>query len=173
MGRTVRRGAVVVLSGLVFAALAGCAARSTPGAVPGDSMPIPISTLPTLPALPPPPPPTSPPPPLVDESTPTPGFAADVAVDCLGQPTGTQVTALLRARSVLTAGASARVTTGPLCAGDWQYTVVTVTGREPLQVVSQGEPTALTLVTAGTDVCSTAVRGQAPPGILALTHCSG
>ena len=54
---------------------------------------------------------------------------------------------------------------GPLCAGDWQYTVLQVADREPLQVVSRGPATSLTLVTAGTDVCSIPVRTAAPAGI--------
>ena len=53
----------------------------------------------------------------------------------------------------------------PQCAGTWQYSVVTVTGRDPLAVVTRGAPTALTLVTAGTNVCTIPVRTSAPPGI--------
>jgi hypothetical protein len=60
---------------------------------------------------------------------------------------------------------------GPLCAGTWQYTVLTVTGREPLQVVSRGTPQALQLVSAGTDICSVELRAAAPPGILSVAHC--
>jgi hypothetical protein len=45
-------------------------------------------------------------------------------------------------------------------------------GREPLQVVTQGAPNALQLVTAGTEVCSVPVRTQAPSGILMVAHCT-
>jgi hypothetical protein len=64
------------------------------------------------------------------------------------------------------------VRTGPLCAGDWQYTVLAVTGHEELQVVTRGKPTELELVTAGTDVCGVEVRAAAPPGIRTLA-CDG
>jgi hypothetical protein len=96
----------------------------------------------------------------------TPAFGELTAVACQGRPSGTQVVALLRrSPDVLPAQARVTVTAGPVCAGDWQYTVVQVPQREPLQVVSKGRPTALTLVTAGTDVCNIPVRTQAPPGI--------
>jgi hypothetical protein len=79
--------------------------------------------------------------------------------------------ALLRTRGLLTSSAGITAQLGPLCAGDWQYTVLTVPGREALQVVSKGPPGTLVLVTAGTDVCSIPVRTQAPTGILTVTHC--
>ena len=58
-----------------------------------------------------------------------------------------------------------------LCAADWQFTVVTETGREPLQVVTRGTPDSLSLVTAGTYVCTPTVRTQAPVGIISVAHC--
>ncbi|SCG60017.1 hypothetical protein GA0070614_3140 [Micromonospora coxensis] len=89
---------------------------------------------------------------------------AAVATACAGRPSADRVVGLLRDR-VLPAGVRVRATTGPLCADGWQYTVLAVTGHEALQVVTRGEPGALRLVTAGTDVCSIEVRAAAPPAI--------
>lgn len=101
-----------------------------------------------------------------------PSFADGTAVACAGRPTSDQVVAVLRRTSgLLPAGSAVTVQTGPLCAGSWQYTVIVVTGREPLRVVTRGAPTTLSLVTAGTDVCTAEVRAAAPLGILALTFC--
>lgn len=108
--------------------------------------------------------------------TPTPGpaltptaptFGELTVVACQGKPTGEQVVALLRrSSSLLPRGVQVTVPApGPLCAGDWQYTVLQIADREPLQVVSKGPSTSLTLVTAGTDVCSIPVRTAAPAGI--------
>jgi hypothetical protein len=88
-------------------------------------------------------------------------------VPCQGKPNGDQVVALLRRSSSLLPR-DVRVTVpapGPLCAGDWQYTVLQIADQEPLQVVSRGPASALTLVTAGTDVCSIPVRTAAPAGV--------
>jgi hypothetical protein len=80
---------------------------------------------------------------------------------------------LLRHSSgLLPRGARVTVLSGPLCADDWQYTIVQVPDREPLQVVSSGPATALTLVTAGTDVCNIPVRTGAPAGIRTVA-CEG
>lgn len=65
-----------------------------------------------------------------------------------------------------------RVVSGPLCAADWQYTVLDVTGHEQLQVVTRGSGGAPRLVTAGTDVCTVEVRAAGPPGIRNLA-CEG
>ena len=66
-------------------------------------------------------------------------FAEGFAVDCAGDPTGSQVVRVLRRTpGLLASGARVSVRTGPLCAGTWQYTVVAVPGREPLAVVDQG-----------------------------------
>lgn len=99
------------------------------------------------------------------------GFPDDRAVRCGGRPDGDQVLALLRREDLLGPGLDARVTDGPLCAGDWQYTVVTVPDRDPLRVVTRGEPDDLTLVTAGTEVCTVEVRVQAPSGIRTVADC--
>jgi hypothetical protein len=99
----------------------------------------------------------------------TPAFGELTAVDCQGRPKAAQVIALLRRTSgLLPPSASVTVLSAPVCAGDWQHTELRVPGREPLQVVTRGVPSALTLVTAGTDVCNIPVRTGAPPGIRAV-----
>jgi hypothetical protein len=101
-----------------------------------------------------------------------PSFDEAAAVPCAGSPTGEQVIAALRrVAGLLPTTGTVTVRTGPLCAGSWQYTVVEVAGREPLQALTRGEPGALTVVTAGTDVCTVEVRAAAPAGILARTLC--
>ncbi|HEX5596117.1 MAG TPA: hypothetical protein VFX61_08915 [Micromonosporaceae bacterium] len=113
------------------------------------------------------PPATFTPAPLVPTTGPaaTPTFSELTAADCQGRPTGAQVIELLRRDKVLARDVRVTIDSLPVCAGTWQYTVVQVPGHEPLQVVSEGPPTALKLVTAGTDVCSIPVRTAAPPGI--------
>ena len=103
--------------------------------------------------------------------TPSAGFGDTVAVSCAGQPDQAELLDLLRDEGLLGAGTEAQVVTGPLCAGDWQYAVVTVPDLDPLQVVTRGEAGALQLVTAGTDVCTPEVRIQAPAGIRQVTAC--
>jgi hypothetical protein len=154
----------------VLAALTGCTPRLPPSPVAsaaptGSSAPaaptvVPRPTPATLPALPLPATPGS-----------AAGFPADSAVACAGKPGADRVVSLLRARRIVEDTATPTARLGPLCAGTWQYTVLSVPGREPLQVVTQGPPTGLVLVTAGTDVCTPEVRVQAPPGIVAAAHC--
>ncbi|WP_050565612.1 hypothetical protein [Salinispora fenicalii] len=96
-----------------------------------------------------------------------------VAVQCSAGPTSQQVTALVRRQDLLPDDAQVRVLTGPLCADDWHYTHLAVTGYEPLQVVSQGSGTAPRLVTAGTDVCTAEVRVISPTGIRTLACHAG
>ncbi|MGC4880130.1 hypothetical protein ACLQ26_28160 [Micromonospora sp. DT43] len=92
-----------------------------------------------------------------------------VATACRNGPTGERVVQLLRGRaSVLPDNVRVRVRTGPLCAADWQYTVLEVTGHEELQVVTRGRPATPQLVTAGTDVCTIEVRATGPAGIRTL-----
>ncbi|SCL15614.1 hypothetical protein GA0070624_0771 [Micromonospora rhizosphaerae] len=103
----------------------------------------------------------------------TPTASDLVAVPCRSGPSGDRVVSLLRGSArVLPRDVRVRVRIGPLCAGDWQYTVLAVTGHEELQAVTRGRPTALELVTAGTDVCGVEVRALAPPGIRTLA-CDG
>ncbi|MEU4367011.1 hypothetical protein [Micromonospora chersina] len=95
------------------------------------------------------------------------------ATPCRSGPSGDRVVALLRGPArVLPRDVRVTVRTGPLCAEDWQYTVLAVSGHEELQVVTRGRPAALELVTAGTDVCGVEVRAAAPPGIRTLA-CDG
>lgn len=102
-----------------------------------------------------------------------PTFSENYYVACLGSPSGDQVVAALRAKTkLLPRTGTVTATTGPLCSGSWQYTIVQAAGREPLVVVTKGAPTALQVVTAGTDVCTVTVRAQAPPGLLSAARCS-
>jgi hypothetical protein len=105
-------------------------------------------------------------------ATPTPtGFGELVAVGCNGRPTADQVIALLRRVSLLSSGARPTVTTGPLCAGTWQYTVLTLPDREPLHVVTRGAPESMAVETAGTNPCTARVRANAPAGIVSAIRC--
>lgn len=131
------------------------------------------ATAPTATATPatPTPTPAMPATPAAPTAVPTPPDL--VAVRCADGPSGSRVVRLLRGPArVLPADVRVTVRTGPLCADDWQYTVLEVTGHEELQVVTRGRPDALTLVTAGTDVCGVQVRAAAPPGIRTLA-CDG
>ena len=99
-------------------------------------------------------------------------FSEAYVSQCNGRPTGEQVVAAVRrARPGLPAGNGLTVKVGPLCAGVWQYTVLTVTGSEPLQVMSKGAPAALTVVTVGTDPCTVEVKATAPPALLNAASC--
>ncbi|RKR89359.1 hypothetical protein BDK92_3703 [Micromonospora pisi] len=154
----------LVAGGLLLGSLvlAGCGTPPELRQPPGSRLPSPSAATPT---------PSVPATPVVPsrtlEPTRTPGFGEATAVACQGRPSGDQVVALLRrSSSLIPGGIQATVPApGPLCAGTWQYTVVQVANREPLQVVSKGSATSLTLVTAGTDVCSIPVRTEAPAGI--------
>jgi hypothetical protein len=88
-------------------------------------------------------------------------------VTCGGNPGGRAVLAVLRRAGLVTRSSGARVVTGPMCAGTWQWTVVQMPNADPLQVVTRGAAGSLRLVTAGTDVCSIPVRTGAPAGIRA------
>ena len=160
------------------AALLTCAAAASCGAPPNlDANPTPpvlgspggspsasASPTPFVPAAPPPP---------VAVPTPTARFPESYAVPCAGEPTGQQVIRLLRREpGLLPDGVRAKVDTGPLCSGTWQYTVVEISGREPLAVVTQDRRGGLRLVTAGTNVCSIPVRVEAPIGIRTAAACS-
>lgn len=162
--------AVAVLAGPVL--LAGCGRpddASTSATSLREPGPSPVATVtPSDPTLAPP----SRPPVATGSPTGPPAFGERTAVPCAGHPTGEQILALLRRTGgLIPAGASATVTTGPMCAGTWQYTVITVPDRDPLQVVTKGAPAALELVTAGTDVCTVEVRALAPAGIREITRC--
>jgi hypothetical protein len=100
-------------------------------------------------------------------------FPTDFAVSCAGDPESDDVLGVLRDREVVPAEADMTLVEGPLCAGDWQYTVVAMPDLDPLQVVTRRAGGGLELVTAGTDVCTVEVEVQAPPGILATAGCVG
>lgn len=160
--RHARRIALLCAVSLV---LPGCGTAATPVAAPSVSVP-------STPAASPTPVPPAVPPPLPVPSASSPaGFPPNLAVGCAGNPGVDRIVALVRAQGVLDAGQSATATLGPLCAGTWQYTVLQAPQREPLQVVSKGPAGALVMVTAGTDVCTDAVRAQAPLGIISAAHC--
>jgi hypothetical protein len=110
------------------------------------------------------------PPPAASASPST--FGEAYAVDCAGRPGVDRVVELVKSKGLVASSATVTVRQGPLCAGTWQYTVLAETGREPLQVVTKGPPTALAMVAAGTDVCSVSVRTQAPAGIVTVAHCN-
>jgi hypothetical protein len=76
-----------------------------------------------------------------------------------------------RQPSLLAPGVSVSATVGPLCAGTWQYTVLSVADHEPMQVVTKGVPSSLTFVTAGTNVCTVDVRAAAPVALLSAANC--
>lgn len=147
--------------------LAGAGGTPTPDATTGPS------ATPGVPTGPPTAPPTAPPTVGLPSATPSPsGFPEFYPVDCAGRPTVAQVIrAVRRAGNLLPAGSRATAETGPLCSGTWQFTVLAIPGQELLAVVTRGRPTALTLITAGTDVCSVPVRVEAPPGIRSAAAC--
>lgn len=172
-GRVAALAGAVTLAGVV--ALTGCGAppeltqrRGFPVPSPSQS---PTSSTPTASGHTP----TAPPTPAAPSVPPAPTFGEFTAVDCAGRPSGDQVISFLRRTSrLLPAGVRVTVATGPLCAGDWQYTVLQIRDREldPLQVVTNGAPGTLDLVTAGTNVCNAEVRATAPYGIRSLA-CDG
>ncbi|MEV4845826.1 hypothetical protein AB0K20_21760 [Micromonospora matsumotoense] len=165
-----RRPVTALLAVALLAVLpaTGCAAPperrvAIPVAPPTPAVTVPPTTAPTLPPLTPTLPATP--------TLPTPTAAA-VATDCAGRPSASGVIGLLR-DDVLPGNVSVRAVDGPLCADGWQYTVLAVSGHEELQAVSRGEPGALRLVTAGTDVCSIEVKAVAPPAIRTLACDAG
>lgn len=148
------------------ALLGGCGVPPELRPPPGGTVPTP-SVSPSLASLPP----SFSLPPSTPPSSGAP-FPEALTTECLGRPGGDQVIAALRKKSsILPTSAKVTVAKGPLCAGTWQYTVLTVPAREPLQVVTKGAPTALDLVTAGTDICTIEVRNFAPPGIRIAAGC--
>lgn len=160
-----------LLSAALLTALAGCDRSASVDANPLATSPPPSGRAAATTR----PPGTSPPrPPSPPGGRTTPVFIEATAVSCAGYPTGEQIVTLLRRTAgVLPSGAAVTIRMGPLCAGTWQYTVVVVPAHDPLQVVTKGAPSALELVTAGTDVCTPSVKASAPPGIRALTQCAG
>jgi hypothetical protein len=160
--------AVRVAFVLVAMALAGCDRPVPSGAPPARPSPVepsaaaapaPTTRAPVTPAT------------TLGASASRGGFPDDIAVPCAGKPSADQLLSFLRRALSMPANANLTVRTGPLCSGTWQYTVVLQPNVDPLQVVTRGAPGALTLVTAGTDVCTAEVRTGAPYGIQAAAHC--
>ena len=157
------RIALAVLGALLLAA--GCG--KPPDLLPPPGVPVPSpSGLPEPTRLPLPSPTVTPTP------SPKASFSEAYYVPCLGSPSGEQVIAAVRATSrLLPRTGTIAVTTGPLCSGTWQYTILQAPERDPLLVVTKGAPAALTIVTAGSDVCTITIRTQAPPGLIAAASC--
>jgi hypothetical protein len=127
--------------------------HASSGALPASGVAPPpvVATTPTTPAT------------TTTSPTPTPSYAPR----CTGQPTGAQVVTLAK-KSPAVPDQNVSVLDGPYCSGTWSFTVIGMTGAEPLSVVTTGTGTTLTLVTVGTDVCNPTVKTQAPAGIRAL-----
>jgi hypothetical protein len=144
------------------------------GAVPGQALPggpptaYPAPTLPpaTLPAV------TLPPvtlPPVTLPATTPPSPTPSPAGRCTGGPTRQQILDVINGKPGIPPQ-DLKVTEGPYCSRSWQFAIVGIAGAdpdqvEPLLVVTRGRPAALTLVEAGTDVCTGRVQDDAPPGI--------
>jgi hypothetical protein len=158
-----RRTFVAVIAGAASCALLAAGCDKPPG------LELPPVRTPTAAPPTPTPFPTAPPtlPPTTTAAPSPTGFPETTAVNCGGDPAGREVLAVLRRAGLVTGSTGARVVTGPMCAGTWQWTVVRMPDADPLQVVTRGAPGSLRLVTAGTDVCSIPVRTGAPAGIRA------
>jgi hypothetical protein len=165
------RPAVALLPVAFLLALAGCVRESGSGSSLLPTRPASASPEATEPSTAPPlRAPTSRP--SVTASPSPSAFAEGLVVACNGRPSAEQVIALVRKQpSLLPANASVSAKTGPLCSGTWQYTVLAVGDREPLQVVTRGAPQSLTFVTAGTNVCTVDVRTGAPVALLSVANC--
>ncbi|AEB47898.1 hypothetical protein VAB18032_04080 [Micromonospora maris AB-18-032] len=154
---------VLALTGLL---LSGCG--EPPEVRDGGTSGLPTTTATPSPSGPVTPSPSVAVPPVAGTAVPT-TDAGLVATACRGEPSGQGVVNLVRGRSgLLPRNAKVKVSEGPLCAADWHFTALDVTGYEPLHVVTRRQAGALRLVTAGTDVCSVEVRVTAPPGVRRL-----
>jgi hypothetical protein len=169
-----RFGAAALLPLALLAVGAGAAGCIRASDDDGSLLPTPptSSPQPPAPALNAPEPTTAP---TTATRTPTPsptGFSESYVVPCGGRPSAAQViSAVRRHGSLIAAGSSPTATTGPLCSGTWQYTVLAVPDHEPLQVGTKGSPSSLTFVTAGTNVCTVDVRAGAPVALLTAANC--
>ena len=99
------------------------------------------------------------------------GFPEGRLSACNGKPSGQEVLAAVRRTRTDFPATGVTVQQQPKCAGVWQYTVLAVAGSEPQQVVTKGAPTALTVVTVGTDPCTIEVVAQAPAALLKEADC--
>jgi hypothetical protein len=110
--------------------------------------------------------PTYPAYPTVTPSSPAP-TGPPPAPKCTNGPTAAQVLAAINGKPGIPESAKLVVKSGPYCGGTWQFTTVGESGSDfdPLQVVTNGKPSALKLIEAGADVCSDHVHDAAPTGI--------
>jgi hypothetical protein len=100
--------------------------------------------------------------------TPTPSHAPK----CTGSPTAAEIITLIKGQPGVP-NRPLQVHDGPRCSGVWSFATVEVKGEtedqlEPLMVVATGKTSTLTLVAAGSEVCVSRVRTEAPPGIRVL-----
>ena len=130
---------------------------------------LPTAAVPTLPYVPPYVPPATLPPVATTppRTTTTPTSTVSPAAKCTNGPTKAQVLAVLEGLPGIPAKELA-VVAGPYCSGSWQFAAVRIADEEKAEqlfVVTTGKPTALKVIEAGTDVCSTEVQTRAPAGI--------
>jgi hypothetical protein len=176
-----RRSGALLLTGLVLLTCAACGrieeTGAPSGAISGGSAPAPSDS----PSEEPDgtgtdsDPTDDPLPPLDPPSTDPEADTGAAATPCNGRPSVAQIVAAIRRDrgDAVPAGVTPTASTGPLCADSWQYTVLSIRGRDPLQVITRGTPAALKVVTAGTYVCTAAVNATAPTGIRTAANCTG
>ncbi|MFI7545988.1 hypothetical protein [Actinoplanes sp. NPDC049599] len=142
------------------------------GPLPTGTLPpgaLPPGALPTLPYVPPatlPPVATTPPRTTATTTPPTPTVSPAAKCPAAG-PTKAQVLAVLAGLPGIP-DKKLEVAEGPFCSGSWQFAAVRIADEakaEQLFVVTTGKPTALKVIEAGTDVCSTEVQTKAPAPI--------
>jgi hypothetical protein len=133
------------------------------GGVPPGILPTPYVPPATLPPVL-----TTPPRTTTTTTTTRPTSTVPPAAKCRNGPTAAQVLAVLEGLPGIPEQELA-VAAGPYCSGSWQFAEVQIANdpnkAERLFVVTTGTPTALKVVEAGTDVCSTEVQTKAPAGI--------
>ncbi|WP_433212117.1 hypothetical protein ACQP00_51885 [Dactylosporangium sp. CS-047395] len=167
-----RTGAAVLAIVSLGFLLSACR-NDTAQTAPPQVKPSLLSQEPLVPVLPPAPEATTAPVPSATTSPSPSGFSEQYVTYCAGRPTSAQVIAAVRkVRANLPAGNGVSVQKEPVCSGVWQYTVLNVTGSEPLQVITKGSPNALTVVTAGTAPCTVEVRATAPAAFLDAVDCA-
>jgi hypothetical protein len=94
-------------------------------------------------------------------------FSEFVTVPCGTRVTADQVISLVRNQTPIR---PSQATSGPLCAGTWQYTELQVPDGDPVQAVTARRDT-LVLIAVGTDVCTAEVKLQAPSAIRTAAGC--
>ena len=136
------------------------------GGYPPGGMPTGLPGYPIIPTLP-----------TTRTSTPTPTPTRSLppaAPACTSGPTKAQMLAAVRGTEGLPPNKSFEVRLGPYCAGSgagsWQLAILGIVGEdadeaEELLMVTTGRPASLTLIAAGTDVCTDRVEDDAPVGI--------